>query len=255
VPQDIPLEASETLAFTPPSLAQMDSPPVLVIRTATTREKRFHLRLMREESLRSHGKESLRAEILTGLKALWSPEAFAEHEPTIKTYWAALDNHELNLKLDPETVWQYDPDIERAVDELVERVRDAWPPLGRMLADNADTADMAFPLLIAVMLKSWKNLDARFEMDRGYLTLDSVDAVRVALERIEKAEGVPKGSAFAELAIACSQRMYLAEEEAKNSASPSPSDSTLEVSSETDTSEEDGKSPASARSKKTPESA
>ena len=51
MPQEIPVEASETLVFTPPALENMDPQPTFVLRAMTGRDKRFHLRLYREDVL------------------------------------------------------------------------------------------------------------------------------------------------------------------------------------------------------------
>lgn len=224
-----------------------------MLRTATHRDKRFQKRLLREERLQTHDAEAIRAEILSGLKAMWTPEDFEKHSHIIKDYWQALDDFELQAKdSTEEIVFDYDKDVERAVEELSRKVGQEWPALGRMLADNAEFGEMFGIIVVAVMVKDFKGLPTRRDLDRGYLTVDCAEALREAIERFEKDNGVEreKAAAWNDLVLACSARMYLDAEEAKNFVSPSPSETTLPASSVTITSEADGKSPASARSSK-----
>ena len=258
MPQDIPLEASETLSFTIKSLASLgDAAPRFTLRTPTPRDKRFHQRLNNEEGLRHHSPEAIRAEVLTGLKALWTPEQYAEHAPRIEAYWAELEDFQLQLRDDPELEWSYDADIERAINGLIQKVGQSWRPLRSMIADNAEFSDMSFVLMVALIVKDFAGLSLKAprELDRGYLTVDTAFAIRDALWALEDKHGLTKGSAWLELAAACTSRMYLDEDEEKNSESPSPSKTPPAPSSETSTLDKDGKSPASASSSETPASA
>lgn len=251
MPQDIPVEASEELVFIPPSLAEIDPAPRFVLRAATKREERFISRLRDEEGLRFHPKEALRAEILRGLRDLWTAEQVDEHVPVLQAYWEAADDFALQVNDEPGLVFDYDPDLIRACDDLSQRVAEAHRPLRRMLADNRDFETMLFPVICAVIIKSWSGFKAKRALDRGYLTTDAVFDVQKELATVEKAAGLTEGTAWLELAVACSKRMSLEKEEEKNSESPSPSGMNQAASSETPASEPAGKSPASAASKKT----
>lgn len=267
MPQDIPLEASEELAFTPASLEHLgDAAPVFRLRAMTARDKRYLRRLHLEENVIYFNQSALRAEILRGLQSLWSPEAFTQHSTTIKEFWDAQDEWEQQKKVhdkeqagvespEPFPAFDYDRDIRLAVEELQAKVRESWPPLRRMIADNADFPELVMPLTVAVCVKSWDGLEVKADRERGYLTITGAEAIADALGEFEKERGLAVGVSGAELFIACNKRMYLDEEEAKNSASPSPSETTPPASSETTPSDAAGKSPASARSKKTPASA
>lgn len=254
MPQDIPIEASETLAFTPASLAEIPGAPKFTLRTPTHRDKRFHRRLVTEEGVSGHGPDAIRAEVLNGLKLLWSPEAFDEHSPIIRAYWDARDDHELQLKDDSKLLWSYDADVEEGVRDLTRKVAEAHAPLRRMLADNDDFQTMVAPLLVAVVVKSWSGLAAAAQIDRGYLTVDCVENMAEALLAYEKANRaaykLAPGTAWLELFVGCSRRMRLDEDEGNDSASPSPCETTPLASTET-TPAKDGKSPARARSRKT----
>lgn len=244
MPQDIPLEASETLAFTPPSLASIEGAPSFTLRAPTTRDKRYHRRLHVEEGLQHHGADAIRTEVLAGLKALWSPDAYAEHAPVIEAYWDATDAFVTEKAKDPDLQWSYDAEIEAAVQDLTQRVAQAHKPLRRMMADNADFGEMSFPLMVAVVVKNWTGLEFKPVREGGYLTLDSASSLAEALAAIEKANGLDEGAAWVELAVACTNRMYLDPDTAKNSDSPAPSP-TPQVSSTT-ASADPGSSPESS---------
>lgn len=256
MPQDVPLEASETLAFIPDSLANMEEAPRFTLRTITTRDTRFLRRLNREEGVSRHSEEAQRAEILNGLKDLWTPEAFEEHKPVLEAYWEAWDQFQLQRADDPELRWAYDREIERAIHELIERVTDAWAPLRRMIADNLEATELTPLLMMAVAVKSWAGLAVPRDLDRGYITLDCAERLRDALTAFAEPHlGKDKASLPAqELFIAAVQCFRLDEDVEKNSASPSPSETT-QTTSGTGKGKTAGKSPASASSTTTRETA
>lgn len=223
MPQDIPLEASETLAFTPECLAGLESPPVFTLRTATTRDKRFQRRLLREEAVTRHSPAELRNEMLAGLKRLWGEEAYEQHVPVLEAYWQARDEFDLQRRDEADLEWGYDAEIEAAIEQLERDVAQAWRPFARMLADNANAGELATITLAAVMIRGWTGLDVDPERERGYVGVDSVDEMSKVLGDIEEANKLPRGLAWAQLLVACGKRMYLDEDQEKNSASPSPS--------------------------------
>ncbi|WP_333840477.1 hypothetical protein [Novosphingobium sp.] len=252
MPQDIPLEASETLAFTPPSLAQIDGAPSFTLRAATTREKRFRRRLMSEEGVIYHSEADVRDELLRALRTrLWGEEKFATHSGALTAYWEALDDFRLQRKEAPELEWSYDEDAERAILSLIRDVEQSWPQIGRMKADNIDFNEIYLGATVAVVVTDWTGIDVRQATNRSYLTIDCVDMVGSALQRFAIKHGIEGNLPFLELANACARRMALDEDEEKNSESPSPSEMTPPASSMKKASGKGGKSQASARSSKT----
>lgn len=262
MPQDIPLEASETLVFTPPSIAKVEGAPKFTLRAATTREKRFRRRLLSIEGVAFHSEEALRAEILNALEtSLWGAEKFATHSQPLKDYWSALDDFRLQQKDEPALEWSYDPEIEKAVVKLLRDVEQVWRPLGEMKADNIDFNEIFAAATVAVIVEGWTGIDLKAETDRNYLTVDCVDKLAQGLSRFAQKHADPEDSngiagrlAWMELVNACSSRMALDEDEEKNFESPSPSETIPAASTETMTSEQDGISPASASSTETLES-
>lgn len=255
MPQDIPLEASDTLAFSPPSLANLPTAPVFVLRAATSRDKRHYSRLFREEALQVHGIDDVRREVRAGLASLWTPEQFDAHMPVIENYWSQGDDYALQRRDDADLVWDFDPAEEARIEALLVEVNRAWPPLRRISADNAEYGQMSSALAVAVVVKNWTGLDHPLERDRGYLSVDCACDLREKLWTLESDAGLEAGTAWQELSIACLLRFALDKEEAKNSESPSPSKPAPPLSSETSTLEKGGKSQAPASSSKTQEPA
>lgn len=254
MPQDIPLEASETLVFTPASLSNIDGAPTFTLKSPTRRDERQHRRLMREQGQIRHSDEALRNEFFKGLEALWDEAAFERHEPIVRAYYEAREQFVLQRREDPEIVWEYDPAIEQAVNKLLVDVTREWAPLAKMAADNAEYNEMVAPLTAAIVVASWTGLDVKRERERGRLTVDCAEALVDALDVFEakhkEEHSLVSGVASTELYIACMSRLYLDEEEAGNSGSPSQSTAAPQNSSTTSAR---GKSKGRASSTKTRE--
>jgi len=253
VPQDIPLEASEMLVFTPDAFAGIDNAPTFTLRTPTPRDKRFQRRLLNEEGAVQHSRDAMRAEMLRGLKALWGEDQFAEHSPKLEEFWQATDDFALQVKDDPDLVWEYDTALERACLQLEDDVAQAWRPLARMKAGNAWAGEANALSLVAVSVKSWTGLDVTFAPDRGYLSVDTATEIRDALLSLSVKVGVKEpGAAWSQLFLAALKRMYLDADTEGNSASASPSETAPASSKPRRAS---GKSRASVSSSKTLEPA
>lgn len=250
MPQEIPIEASEEFAFTPASLSKLESPPVFVLRTPTHREKRHLQRLNNEEGVQFHSTEQVRVEVLTGIAALF-PEKAELFGEAVKDLWTRRDDFETQKAADPELVWEFDADIEVRLDAVITETFAGWAPLRRMVADNRDYSTTSAVTMVAVMVKSIRGLAIEIERDRGYLSVETANAVRDALWKLEEEHKLDQGSAWHELGTAASLSLYLGEEEAKNLLSPVPSETSQALSNETNASEKAGKSPASKETDQT----
>ena len=60
MPQEIPLRSSETLDFTPQSLAGIADAPVFVLRAATRDDKRYQRRLSNRRGISQHSPADMR---------------------------------------------------------------------------------------------------------------------------------------------------------------------------------------------------
>lgn len=259
-PQNIPIEASEVLVFTPPSLADLPDPPRLRLRAATWREKRAVRKLTDDEGIQFHATTALRDGARVGLKEKWGEESYEVHIARVEAWWDANDALETARLSDPDAALEFDADEARAVAELLDLLEKAHRPLARMISDNSDFFEMRYPLLVAVTVIDWTGLDVPRRMEGGYLDLGCAMALFEALHGAARAAGLPVPHLpFLELGSACHDRLYLSEHVAKNSASLLPSGTLPEVSSN---SAAPGSSPESTaptasrkRSNKTPASA
>lgn len=243
MPQDIPLEASETLAFIPPSLREMPGAPTFTLRACTWREKRAARKLTESEGIEFHSTGALRAEARAGLKKLWAERA-DEFLPRVEAWWDANDAFDKEREGNPEALFEFDDDEAEAIRTLLDRLEKMHRPLATMIADNSDYIEMRYPVLVAIAVTSWTGLSTVREIEGGYLSLGCVMALLEELHALARANGVTIGQVpFLELGSACHDRMYLSEAEAKNSAAPSPSETPPEVS--TTTGADPGPSPES----------
>lgn len=253
--QEIPLEASEVLDFTPPSFEPLGkAAPRFTLRTWTSREKREERRLQNRLGMTFWGTESLREEVRSGLKRLWTPEHVEEYLPLIEAYWEAQDDFDLQRKDNSDLKWEYDRDLEERIIEVLDRVGKAHDPLLEMRADNADFMAMLPTLWLAIGVESWTGLKTPMVRKAGYLTVECVEKMLLEVNALAKTCGAVD-LAVTQLIGEVVKRKRLEEEEAGNFASPSPSETTQAASTPTSTSEADGTSPASASSSKTPETA
>ena len=254
--QNIPVEASDVLVFTPDSLKSIAGAPSFTLRAATLRDERYFNMLLDEEGLATFNEKQIRAEAKRGLEAMWSPEDHAEHFPRIEAYWDSLDTFVALRRADPEAEWDCPESEIVRVNEILREVEEFHRPLARMKAKIRDYQAYSPVYLVAVIVTGWTGLDVPRRTERGYVVADC--AARIARKLFEyeqthaAAHGLTPGKAFQELCDACERRLTLDEEEAKNFASPSPSSENPEPSTETNTSAKAGKSQASARSSKIP---
>mgnify|MGYP006328182471 CR=1 FL=1 len=140
--------------------------------------------------------------------------------------------------------------IER-LDAVITETFAGWAPLRRMVADNRDYSTTSAVTMVAVMVKLIRGLAIEIERDRGYLSVETANAVRDALWKLEEEHKLDQGAAWHELGTAASLSLYLGEEEAKNLLSPVPSETSQALSNETNASEKAGKSPASKETDQT----
>lgn len=249
----VPVEAGETLAFTPHALDQkLEKPPIFRLRAVTYRERRHFDSLMRTNRVRQYGVEDIRKEILNAVQNVCSPESAAEIEPRLKEFWEAVDQHsdeQDELPADERTAFEH-PDI-AAIEKLSEQLADAWPPLAQMNDKNVDWFNMMPLIAVATAVTGWDNFACQFSKEFGFLTIESADDVRNALYDLDKANGITGGLSWSELYSTALGRIFLPKEQEKNSQSPSPSSKTPR-SSKTGTASKAGKSPATATSTTTP---
>lgn len=249
-----PYEASEIQRFTPASLAHLENPPVFRLRAVSRRERRRYDRLMIEEGLRRHGQEAMRDEMIRGLRALSSDDEFERWEAALRQHWDALADHaEEHKDTPPDEVPDFVPPgpSEDEISTVTRGIHENWAPLRKMAADNVVFNREAPALLISVVVSGWSNLRTPFAMQEGALPLDTIDALDNDVAKLEEDNGLSPGTAFVELYVAATNRMFLSSDAEKNSSSPAPSDIDQQTST-TGTESTSGTSKALASSEPTP---
>ncbi|MGF7152614.1 hypothetical protein [Novosphingobium gossypii] len=248
-----PLEAGEAEPFVPASLEHLTNPPTFFLRWGTPREKEQQRRVMDEEGAVTYASETMRAEILRGMRELLGPEDFDLWQPQVKGWWDAVDAYEAENKDVP--VAERDPLVyedQDVVSEVLEQIARDWRPYRLMQADNNEYQRKLHHAINSAIVVSFDNLDTAVIKRGRYLTFDCL--LNVA-DRLDKygAKHAP-GSALRpsqELSIECMKRLFLDKASEGNSDSPVPSEATPDTS-KTGTGEKNGKLTGSARSRKTP---
>lgn len=251
-----PYEAGEIERFTPASLANLENPPVFRLRAASRRERRRYDRLLIEEGLRRHDKEALREELIRGLHALSSPDEVERWEPLLRQHWEAVDefSKESRDAEDGASVEFVAPGpSEETVQSLLRGIHENWAPTRKLAADNLVFNREAPALLISVVLSGWSGLPTPFASREGTIPLDTMDKLDTDLSALEEAHGLKPGTAFVELYIAATNRMFLSADAEKNYSSPAPSPTDQQPSTNGPASTA-GTSTASAISEPTPAS-
>lgn len=251
-----PLEAGEAEPFVPASLAHLSAPPTFYLRWGTPREKEQQRRVSDEEGLVHWSEESMRAEILRGMKALFSADDFATWEPQAKGWWDALQVYDKENKDVPAA--EREPfvyDGQDLLTEVLEQLARDWRPYRLMEADNKAYQRGLGHAINSVIVERFENLDTP-QVRRGrYLTFDCLRDLADVLDKFGREQAPDaKLRAAQELSLECMKRLFLDKEREGNSASPAPSDPTPDTS-KNGTGAASGKSTGSARSKRTRASA
>lgn len=219
----VPASTDEIEEFTPGSLKNAPVPPVFLLQPADGRESRsFEDQLVRA-GLQPHTDATLRAEVLRGLKALWSPDVFSSEAARLQSFWALLDQGGDVDQLEA-----------AAVAELSARVYRTWTPYAEMLADNIKFSRESLRIAASMFLAGWRGMKTAYTRENGMVPRNRVyDLERELFDMEEEAaknnvEGVGEpGTAYKQLALAAYLRLTLTETERKNLPSPPPSSAAL----------------------------
>jgi hypothetical protein len=227
-----PVEASHIKRFTPASLAEIEGAPVFLLKAGSRRDRLRHEEIMAEEHLNHYDQESIRAETLRGLEALWSPDDYEIWAPRLQMFWEARDQWvEENRDLEEKAPFEFTDFDPAEVRSLSSRVSENWPPLRKMAIANLKF-DREFPKQIgSIILVGWSGIEAKFERADGLVSLDAIDLLERDLAKIEfERLGTKSGAIFAELMLECANRLFLSASAEKNSASQPPSSTAPPIS-------------------------
>lgn len=255
--QDIPLEASETRPFTPDVFAKIEGAPSFTLGSPSSRQKRKVRKLVDAEGITLHSKEDLRAESLKVLKQNWSEEEYRQHAPRIEEYWEAMDDFQLQLREDPDAVFDWPEDEQERILQVLTDVQQGHQRLREMAADNAEYEEVKLLAILSSAIVDWEGLKTPCVKRNEIVEFDTLCTMKDELISFTEEAGLePKQAALAwmQLCVACIDRERLTEKKSGNSASPAPS-STSQAPSTSQKELPTGTSPKSEASEKTPESA
>ena len=218
----VPMSATETSSFFPPSLGNLEPRPSFRFRPPTPRSKRRYQRALTEEGLRFHPDASVEAETLRAMRDLWvgDAELLAANESRLQSFWETMRQ----AQNDPSIT--VDKAEANSVALAIARLVDAWPTLRKMNADNQAFNDDAPKMALGLFLAGWSGLETSFRMEDGQVPLEVLDMLEAEIDKIEakaiddNVEGVV-GIAFQELALHALGLMGLSSDTEKNSPSPS----------------------------------
>lgn len=234
----VPLDASATENFTPPSLVNLPTPPVFILRSATQRSWIAFQDGMADfpgldRPLIFHSQQALRDELLRGLDTLYVGEAIAAAKSKLQQSWAIID--QIAEYDDPKQAPLPDEEAIREMDHLTEVVTREWTPMRKMAKDNLRWSRDAPRIAIGMFVAGWSGIDLPYEREEGVVPLTHVDRLAdymTALERLSRKQNIAgvglDGTAFLELGNEAFSLLNLTETERKNSSSPSPSPSSPE---------------------------
>lgn len=256
-----PIEASDILEFTPPSLANLPSPPVFLLKPGTRRDREQYPKRLRIEGYQIHSDAAMRLEAEHGLRELWDEETFNANIGRLYVYWNAIDAHAKEHEGNPAPPpLEFDKVEQAEIEALIGRMTKAWEPLREMEADIIDFRNGSPVVMLSLVLIGWRNIDVSFAKAGGIVSLDKLEHVEKALRVIEadaraaKIEGIGlEGTAYLELCVAAGQRLFLSEAQEKNSSSPAQSPAIQPDSKENGQASESGKSKAPEPSPQTPD--
>lgn len=242
--------------FVPASLTNLANPPAFTLKAGTWRDKNRYRHALQANGLSFHNREAIREEVVRGIHAGWSGATGHEIEAQIREYWAAEEDYASEAT--PDSPPFDHPFMARAA-EVLEIVVSNWPPLARMAADNTLYADESRFIVVSMYVAGWTGIDVPFGLEGGSVALARVAEVEDALRAIEEAnaggriEGIgAPGTAFAELVLACFERLTLGKSAEKNSGSPPPASDDPNGSPTDGPAKTSGRSKASATSTETP---
>lgn len=247
-----PLEAGEAEEFVPASLAELPNAPKFFLRWGTPREKEQQRRVMDEEGASLWADDAMRAELLRGMKELFSDEDFATWEPLAKSWWDAVDVHHKETQgLPADEREEFVFEGQELIVETLEQLSRDWRPFRVMQADNNQYQRILGPAIASVIIERFEGIEAPARKRGRYLSYDSILTMFDRLDKFGR-EHAPSSAVrpSQELQVECLKRLYLDKDAEKNFASPAPSDQTPDTS-KTGAGDQSGKSMASAPSKRT----
>lgn len=208
----IPISSDQMKIWTPETLQNLPTPPQFWLKPFNWRDEGKLQDRILAEGLSFHDDETLDAEILRALKSLSSPEVFERESGKFIVAQHARRNG------DP-----IDPTVAQDTLDLIELVRENWPPYNKMLSRNHAFRRMWPKIVASLSLAGWKGLETPFAREAGWVPMDTIAMLAKELDRID-GEIAPgsEGASFMLLVAEAAGGMGLTETQRKNSSSESP---------------------------------
>lgn len=219
----IPVESSEIQDFVPESLKVMgDAAPVFRLKAPSERCLRRYQDLIGDDGLESFSDAEFTAEKLKAIDLYWSPE----DAQGIKDRFNNL------LEMNKQAI-EIGADDLAWLSEFDDQLFEVHRPLNVMRRKTGNFREYAPRHALSIYLAGWKNLDVPFKLNAGLIEAGTVLALGKEMQRLGR-EHCPDEpiKPFLDLYVAVTARLYIGEDEEKNSPAPSPPSSSPDASTE-----------------------
>lgn len=238
----IPVEA-KSFTYTPPALAQINNPPVFVLRHGTRRDRHTYQDEVALRGLRSYNKRDFRDATIEEIKAKWTSDSMpiSDVVDALERYFSAADDFEAALEgwqkscrklidaapeaerekiqLPPMPAIDFDPVEREKVENLLTDIEDRSERIRRMNRDNIRRERETRRIALAILLRSTSlDIPLSRNMD-GLIEDDTLLAIEERLDEISPADAA-YGLAFGQLGTEALLAFFLTGEQEKNSVSP-----------------------------------
>lgn len=161
--------------WTPECLVNAPTPPVFLLKPLTHRHNRAFQNLLIENGIVFHDTESVRQEMFKALRSLWSPADQEREIARLEQAFAAMDMGEIL------------PENEvMAIDELIQRVHEAWPKFGRMTAQNNRFHEDAPLIAASLAIEGWTGIETEYRRTGLSVPLETMDQLKIDLRDYEQ---------------------------------------------------------------------
>lgn len=237
----VPVTAKQA-PFTPKALADIDTPPVFILKTDTRALKREFNDLVRHAKLVTHSEQQIRNMIISEMRHYFNsktPEDMDAAIETMRQYWDAADGYikadklwrelcdeikseDEKAELPPAPEFDFDKNIARDCEIKINDLRRISTQIAGMNADNAKWHSEVGLHKLRILLSSANiaGVDVPLSKANDIVDMESIDAIQDALEEEAEKHGIELHIPFIQLMNASFLSGKLNEEQEKNSPSP-----------------------------------
>jgi hypothetical protein len=224
-----PVTSGETVEFSPPSLAERETPVKFKFRWATRQDQRKIRMICAELGLEYFDERDVRRETMKALQATYEGDDLVQREHRLVGVWDSIDAFQ---KAESEKTYAegeeravFEHDDEKFVVDMLTELNDAWPRIRTMAQSTAEYINEVPRLWFRLVCEGWSGLETPFSKAKGIVPDELLDDVIEELSEIDES-----GLAWLEAAAKASTMRALSREQRKNSLSPVPSQPTPKTS-------------------------